>query len=110
MTPVVRHGMGHRLAADRDRFVATRTPPAIDIQIAHRCEAHDGTRVRRHVDGACPLTHQAQTAEVREQLQDRGYSSLRAGQTAALAEGVVYVRSATDHDLAAITLTDMRVD
>src|SRR5882757_3746337 len=55
MRLIPRHGMTHGLAGDRSRFEAPGTPAGIEIEAAHRRQAHDGREVGGHVSHAGPL-------------------------------------------------------
>src|SRR6202034_2632159 len=59
----------HRVPTRRDRLVATRTPATVDVEIAHRSEAHDGTGIGGNIHRSGPLPHDLEAAEGREQLQ-----------------------------------------
>src|SRR5579862_6630787 len=56
MGGIVRDGMAHGLAANRRRLEAPGAPPCVEIETAHGCESHDGSKVRGHVGHAGPLT------------------------------------------------------
>src|SRR3989304_9289698 len=107
MRPVVRHGPGHGLAAGGYRLVAARAPAGADVESLHGFESHDRARVRRDVDDAGPLAHDAQPADTRKELNGRLGIGLEHWPAAALCIGVIQVGAAADDDFTAVGLADI---
>src|SRR5579871_4405281 len=62
-------GVRHRVAARGDRFIAARSPAAVEVKALNGRGTHDRTRVRGDVDSTGPLAHELQATEAWKELE-----------------------------------------